>query len=317
MSRLPAAVVLTAGLGTRLWPLTTRRAKPSVPLAGPTLIERLLAQLAGHGVADAVLNLHHRPETICECVGDGAMLGLRVRYSLEPAILGSAGGPRHALPLFDDDPFLIVNGDTLTDVSLAALVEAHTRSGAEVTLAVVPNPAPERYGGVLLDDEDAIVGFSRPGAVRESWHFVGLQVAARSIFAGIDDGTAIDSVGRVYAERLRKCPGSVRAFRGHWRFLDVGRPSEYLAAALVLANGEAARLVSAGARISGSAVVVDSIVWPGARVGDRARLTRCIVSDGVAIPAGTEARDAVIVPAAGLTPRQHDRVEHGLLICPI
>ncbi len=317
MTGLPTAVVLTAGLGTRLWPLTTRRAKPAVPLAGPTLIERILGQLAGQGVREAVLNLHHLPQTVASVVGDGTSLGLRVRYSLEPRILGSAGGPRHALPLFRDDPFLIVNGDTLTEVDLDAMLHAHVRSGAEVTLAVVPNPAPERYGGVLVDGRDAVTGFSRAGAVRESWHFVGLQVANRSIFADIEDGTAIDSVGRVYADRLTACPGSVRAFRGTGRFLDVGRPAEYLAAALALAGDRPGLLVSAGARVASSAHVTDSIVWPGANVEDNVRLSRCIVSDGVRLPRGFQAREATIVPVGDLEPRARDRVERGLLVCAL
>ena len=317
MAGLPTALVLTAGLGTRLWPLTARRAKPAVPLAGPALIERILIQLSAQGVRDAVLNLHHQPHSITRLVGDGTALGLRVRYSLEPVILGSAGGPRHALPLFEDDPFVIVNGDTLTDVDLVALVAAHRTSGAEVTLAVVPNPAPARYGGVLVDANDAVTGFSRPGAVRESWHFVGLQVANRSVFASIEDGTAIDSVGRVYADRLRACPGSVRVFRGDGRFLDVGRPAEYLAAAVALAEGVAERLVSPGAEVDPSAHVAESIVWPGARIGARVRLARCIVSDGVYLPDGFRGTDAVIVPGEGLVPRSQDRVEHGMLVCPL
>lgn len=317
MAGLPTALVLTAGLGTRLWPLTARRAKPAVPLAGPALIERILIQLSAQGVRDAVLNLHHHPHSITRLVGDGTALGLRVRYSLEPVILGSAGGPRHALPLFEDDPFVIVNGDTLTDVDLVALVAAHRTSGAEVTLAVVPNPAPARYGGVLVDANDAVTGFSRPGAVRESWHFVGLQVANRSVFASIEDGTAIDSVGRVYADWLRACPGSVRVFRGDGRFLDVGRPAEYLAAAVALAEGVAERLVSPGAEVDPSAHVAESIVWPGARIDARVRLARCIVSDGVYLPDGFRGTDAVIVPGEGLVPRSQDRVEHGMLVCPL
>ena len=98
------ALVLTAGLGTRLDPITRLLAKAAVPLGGVTLIERVLGYLVSQGVTDVVLNLHHRPETIAAVVGDGAHIGpqgLRVRYSWEPRLLGSAGGPRHALPLLD------------------------------------------------------------------------------------------------------------------------------------------------------------------------------------------------------------------------
>ena len=102
------ALVLAAGLGTRLDPLTRLVAKASVPLAGKTLLERSLEHLRRHGVTDVVINLHHRPETVTAILGDGTRSGMRIRYSWEPRILGSAGGPRRALPLLDTWRFLIV-----------------------------------------------------------------------------------------------------------------------------------------------------------------------------------------------------------------
>jgi NDP-sugar pyrophosphorylase family protein len=315
MSRLPTALVLTAGLGTRLWPLTTRRAKPAVPVAGASLIERILRQVAAQGVVEAVLNLHHHPASITGIVGDGARTGLRVRYSLEPAILGSAGGPRHALPLFDDDPFLIVNGDTMAEVDLSALFAAHVDSGAEVTLAVVPNPAPLRYGGVVVDDQDRVMEFTRPGAAPQSWHFVGLQVANRSVFAGLQDEVAIDSVNQVYRRRLATAPGAVRVFRCAGRFLDVGRPDDYLEASLCVAE-RPDDLVSQAADVAASARLRETIVWPGAVVGAEAVLTRCIVSDGVRVPPGFSAERRVVVPARGLVAREGDAIAGDLLLSP-
>src|SRR5918993_5165129 len=128
------ALVLTAGLGTRLQPLTLARAKAAAPVDGEPLARRTIAWLVSHGVHDLILNLHHKPETITGVVGDGADLGARVRYSWESPVLGSAGGPRHALPLLGALPdsgsrnsaaaaaptFLIVNGDTLTDANIGA-----------------------------------------------------------------------------------------------------------------------------------------------------------------------------------------------------
>src|SRR5947207_13722477 len=131
------ALVLTAGLGTRLQPLSGVRAKPAVPIAGQPLVTRIIRWLAGQQVRDLVLNLHHLPETITRNVGDGSGLGARVRYSWEFPILGSAGGPRKALPLLPDDDFFIINGDTLTDVDLLALAKSHRESGALVTMAVL------------------------------------------------------------------------------------------------------------------------------------------------------------------------------------
>ena len=92
-ARAPRALLLTAGLGTRLRPLTYARAKPAVPVNGEPLVRRILKWLTGHGIRDVVLNLHHRPETIAAVTGDGADLGIRIRYSWEQPVLGSAGGP--------------------------------------------------------------------------------------------------------------------------------------------------------------------------------------------------------------------------------
>src|SRR5215210_2096536 len=91
------ALVLTAGLGTRLRPLTLVRAKPAIPLAGEPLVRRIVRRLVESGVTELMLNLHYRPETVAAVLGDGSDLGARVRYSWEqPRLLGSAGGPRLA-----------------------------------------------------------------------------------------------------------------------------------------------------------------------------------------------------------------------------
>ena len=124
------ALVLTAGLGTRLQPLTLARAKAAAPVDGEPLARRTIAWLVSHGLRDLVLNLHHKPETITAAVGDGSDLGARVRYSWESPVLGSAGGPRHALPLILDSAkaertFVLVTRGSRAEVQrMASLVRA-------------------------------------------------------------------------------------------------------------------------------------------------------------------------------------------------
>ena len=174
------ALILTAGLGTRLRPLTEVRAKPAMPVAGEPLIRRIARWLVSQGVPDLVLNLHHRPETIAAAMGDGSDLGARVRYSWEqPVVLGAAGGPRQALPIIGADTFFLINGDTLTDFDLAGLVDAHQSTGASVTLALLPNRQPDRYGGLRLDAEQRVIGFVPRGRAEGSYHFFGVQLVAR------------------------------------------------------------------------------------------------------------------------------------------
>src|SRR5688500_3924817 len=142
------ALVLTAGLATRLRPLSLVRAKAALPVAGQPLVVRIIRWLRANGVADVVLNLHHKPETLTRLIGDGRHLGVRARYSWEAPVLGSAGGPKRAAPILGASRFLVVNGDTLTTLELAPLLAEHERSGAMVTMAGVRNRAPEKYSGL-------------------------------------------------------------------------------------------------------------------------------------------------------------------------
>jgi NDP-sugar pyrophosphorylase family protein len=287
------ALVLTAGLGARLDPITRLVAKPAVPLGGRTLVDRVLRWLAGQGITDAVLNLHHRPASVTSVIGDGAHLGLRVRYSWEDPVLGSAGGPRHALPLLDADTFLIVNGDTLCDVDLAAMTAAHAASGAMVTMAVVPNAAPLHYNGLSLRD-DRIVGVVPRGSAEPSWHFVGVQIAASSVFAALPDGEPAESVHGIYQPLMAGRDRGVAAYRVSAGFYDVGTPRDYLTTALAVAAGAT---IEPGAVIGPGARITRTIVWPGATIGEGAVLDECIVTN-VEIPPDFRAERAVIAPAA-------------------
>ena len=313
---LPPALVLTAGLGTRLAPLTGVRAKPAVPVSGMPLILRLLRWLAGQGVPAAVLNLHYRPDTITRCVGHGTASGLVVRYSWETTILGTAGGPRRALPLLGER-FFLINGDTLTDVDLRALLRAHEAGAAQVTLAVAPNPAPARYGGVTLDDRGRVRGFSRPGRHTDQ-HFLGVQIVESAVFAGLRDGEPAASIGGVYNTLITGSPGAVGTYASAATFHDIGTPADYLAAALALARAEGLAAPAAGERcaIDGAARLVRTAVWDDVVIGAGCRLTDCIVADGVRIPPGSTF-DRQIITAAGGTPPAGARRAGDLWLSPL
>jgi mannose-1-phosphate guanylyltransferase len=318
------ALLLTAGLGTRLHPLSSIRAKPALPVAGEALVRRVIGWLAASGVADVVLNLHHRPETVCAVVGDGSDLGVRARYSWENPILGSAGGPRHALPLLGARRFFIVNGDTLTDLDPIALAQAHHASGALVTLAVVPNAEPGRYGGVLMESDGEVTGFVGRGSARPSWHFVGVQVAERDAFAGLPDNEPAESVGMVYPALIRQRPGSVRAVAVDAAFCDIGTPADYLATSLAFAGSAAEAPLSlpsvlAGARVTvaPSARLVRTILWDDVTVGEDASLCECVVADGVRVPPGVGWSRLAVVPAAGCAPGAGEQRVGDLLLSPL
>ena len=322
------ALVLTAGLGTRLRPLTYVRAKAAVPVNGETLARRAVRWLVSEGVRDLVLNLHHLPATIAASVGDGSDLGARVRYSWENPVLGSAGGPRHALPLLvdprlanreprgaDPDTLLIVNGDTLTDVHIAPMVAAHITSGAAVTMALIPNPWPEKYGGVQVADGQWVTGFTRAGSGGPSYHFIGVQIVDARVFAELDAGVPAETVNGLYPRMMVSDRHSIAGFISDASFRDVGTPADYLETSAQLATIEGDRMASGQRlRVDATASVVRSAVWDDVTIGAGAELVDCVVCDGAHIPAGARYRRCAIVPAVGRRPGAGERLEADLLI---
>jgi mannose-1-phosphate guanylyltransferase len=315
----PDALVLTAGVGSRLHPLTLVRAKPAVPLAGVPLVTRILRAIAAAGLTRVVLNLHHHPETIARVVGDGADLGLMLRYSWEQPILGSAGGPRHAMPLLGGDPYLLLNGDTLATVDLAGLWDHHHAHAALVTMALIPNPEPARFGGVLVDADGWITGFCRRRDPRPNFHFFSAQVVARSVFADLPDGLPAESVGQVYPRLLGDGPGRLKAFVCDAPFIEVGTPADYrrVHQTLAAADGVSPWTPGPRAEIHPSAHLDEAILWDDVSVGAGARLERVVVADGVRVPAGLAIADACLVSwPEGYALRSGERRASDLLIVP-
>jgi NDP-sugar pyrophosphorylase family protein len=300
------ALVLTAGLGTRLAPLSAVRAKAALPVAGMPIIGRILRWLRAAGIRRVVLNLHHRPETITRIVGDGSPWDIGVRYSWEPDVLGSAGGPSRALPLLDADRFLIINGDTLTDCSLEGLVTRHLDSRALVTLALVRGSV-QRYGGVAIDGADRVTGFvpsgsASPAGAAGVLHFIGVQAAESRAFAGVPDDRPSETVRTLYPRLLADDPGAIAAHRSEATFFDVGTPRDYFETVSRVARAEGVPFdrgegvhVSTGARLS------ESILWDDITIEPGADLQRCIVADGVVVKPGRYEQQVLVATADGDT----------------
>lgn len=295
---LPPAIVLTAGLGTRLSPLTLVRAKPAVPVVGIPLVLRLLRWLADQGVQSVVLNLHHLPDTITRVVGQGDGTALQVRYSWEQTILGSAGGPRWALSLLDRR-FFVINGDTLTDLDLSDLQQTHDRSNADITLATTDHPDSSRYGGVEVNKAGLAVRFCPAGM--PSQHFVGVQLVESSVFQGLAEGTPAATIGGVYDLLLARGPGRIATHHIDGNFYDVGTPADYLAASLEISRQEGHDRLPTGNRnrIHPTAVLTRTILWDEVVIGEHCQLTDCIVADGVTLPSHTIASRMVIIATPG------------------
>jgi NDP-sugar pyrophosphorylase family protein len=173
------AVVLCAGLGTRLRPLTDHLPKPLVPVGGHPMVHYPLGLLRAAGITDVVLNAHYRAGQLQDALGDGRRWRMHLRYSVEPDLLGTGGGLRHLLPLIDGDPFFVLNVDQITDVDLGALLDAHCRRDAVATLAVIDpeDPLPHRR---LAVTDGLLRGLAPRGAAGPV--FTGVQVLERRLF---------------------------------------------------------------------------------------------------------------------------------------
>jgi NDP-sugar pyrophosphorylase family protein len=252
------------------------------------------------GVREFVLNLHYLPETITSEVGDGVDLGVRVRYSFESPVLGSAGGPRKALSLLPDENFFIINGDTLTNVDLHALAENHRQTGALVTIAVVPNQHPDRYSGLILDSMGRFHSVVAAGSHVRSYHVVGVQMAHPSAFARLPLDQPAESIGSLYKELVKEDLGHVRAFLCAADFWDVGTPRDYLEACLAIGRAEGDfPQIGRGSIVDPTARLIETVVWDNAQIGTDAVLERCIIADGVQIPAGARLRNCAIIQREG------------------
>ncbi len=305
-------MVLAAGLGLRMRPLTEKRAKPALPVLGRPLIQHTLERLRLAGVRDVVINLHHKPGSVRRVVGDGRRFGLRVRYSHEPRILGTGGGPRKARRLLRGPSVLLVNGDMLFDFDLRWLLERHRRSGAPATLALLPNPDPSAYGAVVTDAAGRILslaGRPRPARGRVSL-FTGVQVLDPALLERLPPG-ASDSVRDLYAPLVAE---GVRLLgvrvRGAW--YDLGGPAQYLASQrLMLRRLGLARVVERSARVEPGARVTAAVVGAGCWIARGARVEASVLWEKVAVGAGASVKRCVI--AEGVRIRAGERVEGQLV----
>ena len=227
------AMVLAAGRGTRLAPLTHTTPKPLVSVAGRPLLEHIFEFLRAGGIEQVVVNLHHLGHRIEEHLGDGRRFGLDVRYSWEDPILDTGGGIKRAEPFLAGEPFVVQNGDSLLELRLQDLLEFHRRHGAIATLAVRPDPEAARYGLIELDDVDRvrrIVGVPEdvPGPLRP-FMFPGLHVLEPAIFRWMDADVAY-SIMRVTYAKLLTAGIPIQGFPTTARWINIDTPASLRAA---------------------------------------------------------------------------------------
>lgn len=293
-------MVLAAGLGTRLWPLTDDRAKPAVPFLGEPLVARLVRHLGRCGFPRVVVNTHHRPESVQDALRDAEVrLGVQVQISHEDEILGTAGCLRAALDrglLDPTQPVVVVNGKLETDLDPSRALETHAREGAAVTMVLMPNPERAAFREVKVR-EGRVVGF---GAGREPESaapllFTGIHVLAPEVLETIPAGFS-DTVADVYPPFIEagRVAAHVAEETRWWEFSTLER---YLGL-----HEEAARrglgprvVLGPRAAVAPEADVDAAVLWEDAKVAAGARVRRAVLGAGVEIRSGEVVEDAVVV----------------------
>lgn len=332
------AMMLSAGRGVRMRPLTFSLPKAAMPVLGRPISVQLLNRLARLGVEEAVVNLHHLPGAVRETLGGGTEAGLPpVRFVFEPELLGTGGGIGNAAPLLRGaGPILIHNCDFLADIDVAGLLDAHRASGRLATLALAP--ARDGYSAVEVDGNGLVLSLgglpvARPHWITDRLLFTGCHIIEENVLELIPEGRPSDIVADVYRKLAERGQVGYHLHEGFW--WEFGSPHLYLDGTMALIDLPAARrkeiaihdpvrnvgdarvAVGTGVQIHGSARVTgraaigfatfvsenveleDSVIMPESWIGPGCRLRRVVVGPGVEIPAGFEAEDAIVCTHPG------------------
>lgn len=305
------AMILAAGYGERLWPLTADRGKPALPVLGKPLVGYVAEYLARNGVTEAIVNLHHRPESVRESLGDGSQFGLHLEYVYEPVILGTSGGLDNAREFFQDDTFICVNGKIITDIDLRAAIETHRKQNAVATLVLQRNTRRERFsiveteGGLVTRFAGMPQQTERGSDVAAPLMFTGIHILEPRIFDYIPRGVFSDSVVHVYPQAMaegERIAGHVG--EGVWR--ELSTLQRYLDISLDLLAPQTCNVFAGdNTSVAPTARVREAILWNDVVVENGASVIRSVVGDCVRVRAHESFEDSVVVRAelvAGQTP---------------
>ncbi|HEY0385589.1 MAG TPA: NDP-sugar synthase [Pyrinomonadaceae bacterium] len=314
------AMILAAGYGTRLWPLTADRTKPAIPVRGRPLVGYVAEYLARNGCDRVLVNLHHQPESVRKALGDGSRFGVQLDYVYEPEILGTSGALDNARGLLDASTFVVVNGKIVTDINLAAALETHRRTNALATLVLKENRLRERFSVVLTEGE-RITGFggmparasdnadlrqafaTNPDADQHEAEaqaplmFTGIQILEPRIFDYIPRGIFSHSTTDVYPQAIAQNERIVaHVAEGMWH--ELSTIPRYLEINLALMKAVGRDLETGeNCLISPDASVEESVLWDDVRIEAGAIVLRSILADGVLIRAGQRIENAAVVRA--------------------
>jgi mannose-1-phosphate guanylyltransferase len=315
------AMLLGAGLGTRLRPLTYELPKPMVPIVGEPVMAHILRLLQKHGFDQVIANLHYFPDMIRDQFGDGSEFGVDLSYAYEEELLGTAGGVRNVRDFFDEETFLIISGDALTDIDLGRLwvfhKEKHEETGSIGTLSLKRVDDPSQLGVVILSEDGRIQGFQekpKPAEALSDLGNCGIYVFEPEIFDHFPERDFVDWAQDVFPALLeRDVPLYGHEIDEYWN--DVGSMEEFRqgnfdaltgAVQVELPGSE----VEDGLRVGDSTVLDDQVLMePPVLVGEDCELAPdvrltgpVVVGDGCTIGRGATLREVVLWPGTEVPP---------------
>jgi mannose-1-phosphate guanylyltransferase len=302
------AVILVGGEGTRLRPLTSTVPKPVVPLVDRPFISFMLEWLSKHGIDDVIMSCGFLATSVRNVLGDGAGLGIRLRFVEEPDPRGTAGALKFAESMLDER-FLMLNGDVLTDIDLTAQIAQHERTGAKATLSLVPVADPSAYGLVHLNEDHSVRDFVEkpsPDAIDTNLISAGAYVLQREILQLVPADRNVSIEREVWPALIGK---GLYGFPSDSYWLDIGSPERYLQGTFDIIEGNVQtavgeRLGSDWLAIDDSAEIAGRVIPPavlerGVRVAQGAQVGSLVVlGEDVSIGAGTTVERSVILNGA-------------------
>lgn len=304
------AMVLAAGFGTRLVPISHCRPKPAIPFLNRPLVCHVLDWLAGAGVREAVVNLHHLPERMREAVEGCRRNELTTRLSFEPEILGTGGGIDRARQWLEgNEPFVSVNAKVFTDINLGPALELFARTDALAVMIVVPNDGSRQFNPVLLDSNGRVAAFSKERN-DDGFIFTGIQIVSPRIFSHLPTGRFSDTVNDIYPA-ARKAGEAVYAsiHAGTWlEFSTLGRYLQWTRAAF---EGKLppldlpANVIGEDSQVDTSSRMRRCVLGRGSRIGADCSLRDCILWEGVQVGPGSTLRGVIITDRVFVPPRTH------------
>ncbi len=310
-------MLLGAGLGTRLQPITYELPKPMVPVLSRPVMDHILRLLAEHGFDRVVCNLHYFPEMMQEHYGDGSEFGVGLTFSYEENLLGTAGGVRNVRDFFGGETFLIISGDALTDIDLTTLWSRHRELGGIGTLSLKRVDDPSQLGVVITSEDGRIQGFQEkpdPAEALSDLGSCGIYVFEPEIFDHFPERAFVDWAKDVFPVLLEQdVPLYGHEIGEYWN--DVGSLEEYVQGNFDALTGKV-RIRVEGASVNGGLRVGESstidgqvLMEPPVFVGEDCRIAAdvrltgpVVIGDRCTIGEGAVLRDAVVWPGTDVAP---------------